>query len=824
MLKWTVSKRTDSSEPVSLILKPKPPASRRSLGNLHRPLRNRDDREKRRQSLGSTEMVRRINNHNKENNIIATPHPMTNRTGSSTPYAKLDFALRDLSNLTPNTTPIPNTVTPSRKRHLPLSPVDQNTQLKPQYASTLPTFDIEYSPCGMKTGPMIALRGLTMKDSYFDNPCYFRDEAPASKRLKFSPEVTPLSRRLSELRFSKMSFKRNNKRLSADDDSVLSSKALDDTELEKMIDAILESSRKATLCSDRKSERRKRLNTSPTYTPADDPAADLNTFCDNFQVSPELLQAGDKTIIIEEPLAVNEREVRTPDSEGGRAAQKRNTNETSCHLRRQRAVRRKTTKTEKCHKVTTKSISVTTSPHTPLKEQPTKHSSCIRKSIEDFAAMETPTYFGNHFECNKHHGPNSSKMSYESTPGIEANDVQGSSTPTGASQTIRRCLMFSESPDSMEDSMDKRKSVASSTASRCSKSSVGVILGTLDLSIVVDEEKIQIHVIRCKDLNRQNGGDINAYVKVALLPAESGTENGFQRTAVQRNSSKPFFDHRFTFDRAPNDSSKRIQLAVWHRDREFKRSEFLGCMSFPIRSIVTELSGSYKLQPQSCLTAPIPAVLSDVMMAQSADEMITSASTLNSDSFAIPLSRKGIFQRDADEHLFLRFLELDTNDDDAADDPFKPKGRTKFTITKNLVKTDDQGYGFSIVWTHPPRIEKVETGLPAQRGGIEPGDYVVFVDKHNVVTMPETDILNLIRTLGNAMSLEVFRRSNESFGGKCVKARIPSMAVCGSEPMVDSITPRPLSMPCSSVSYAIESVKRLPQVAFSKDIGHGVIV
>lgn len=495
MLKWTVSKRTDSSEPMALILKPKQPASRRSLGNLHRPIRNREDREKRRQSLGSTEMLRRINNQNKENNIVSTPHPMTNRTGSSTPYTKLDFALRDLSNLTPNTTPIQNTATPNRKRNLPLSPVEPVTQLKPQYASTLPTFDIEYSPCGMKTGPMIALRGLTVKDSYFENPCYFRDEAPASKRLKFSPEVTPLSRRLSELRFSKMSFKRGNN-MNEDEDSVLSSKALDDTELEKMIDAILESSRKASLCSDRKSERRKRLNVSPTYTPADDPASDLSKFCDNFKVSQEELQAGDKTIIIQEPHVVNEREVRTPDSDASEYLPKKNINETSCHLRRQRAVRRKQTKTEKCPtakaKLSSKMTSEATSPHTPLNVQ-LKHASCVRKNIEDFAAMETPTYFGNNFECSKTHGPNSSKNSYESTPGIETNDLQGSSTPTGASHTIRRCLMFSESPDSMEDSLDKRKSVASSTASRCSKSSAGAILGTLDLSIFVDSEKIQIH-------------------------------------------------------------------------------------------------------------------------------------------------------------------------------------------------------------------------------------------------------------------------------------------------------------------------------------------
>lgn len=46
---------------------------------------------------------------------------------------------------------------------------------------------------------------------------------------------------------------------------------------------------------------------------------------------------------------------------------------------------------------------------------------------------------------------------------------------------------------------------------------------------------------------------------------------GFQRTAVHRNSTRPYFDHRFTFDMKDTDfENKRIQLAVWHRDRECK--------------------------------------------------------------------------------------------------------------------------------------------------------------------------------------------------------------------------------------------------------------
>lgn len=75
-----------------------------------------------------------------------------------------------------------------------------------------------------------------------------------------------------------------------------------------------------------------------------------------------------------------------------------------------------------------------------------------------------------------------------------------------------------------------------------------------------------------------NGNSINAYVKIAILSSDNINENGFQRTAVHRNSSRPYFDHRFVFDLNANDESltnnidngKRIQLAVWHRDRECK--------------------------------------------------------------------------------------------------------------------------------------------------------------------------------------------------------------------------------------------------------------
>lgn len=42
-------------------------------------------------------------------------------------------------------------------------------------------------------------------------------------------------------------------------------------------------------------------------------------------------------------------------------------------------------------------------------------------------------------------------------------------------------------------------------------------------------------------------------------------------------------------------------------------------------------------------------------------------------------------------------------------------------------------------------MERVEAGQAADRAGIRPGDYVIFVDKFNVVTMSEEQVLQIIK-------------------------------------------------------------------------------
>lgn len=70
----------------------------------------------------------------------------------------------------------------------------------------------------------------------------------------------------------------------------------------------------------------------------------------------------------------------------------------------------------------------------------------------------------------------------------------------------------------------------------------------------------------------------------------------------------------------------------------------------------------------------------------------------------------------------------------------------------------DQGFGFSVLWTRPPRVERVDSGRAAERAGLYPGDYIVFVDRHNVVTMPESQVLTLIKWVDsfNIITLVLF--------------------------------------------------------------------
>lgn len=466
MLKWSVNKRTETTESLAPI--GCNGHARRSLGNVIRTrptnLNNNNTNKNNRRSLGANLNI------DKENRFTSTPYSLVRAVTPS--YVKYDsIALRDVSNLSP--APASSTPT-SRKRPLLISPIATSVfkkQNPPQYASTLPSFDIEYSPCEIKSTQFFPLKGLEVADSYYGNPRYFPDDQPPSKRIKsIEPQtfVTPLTTRLSELRFNRINLKSKNCLRNINNNNLneetLSSSVMSDTTLEKMIDAILESTSKKVPINDSEI-----MLESPTYTAAEDPAIDLEKYID----------VTNKTIILEETTVLNEREVRTPDSillEKKSIFQ--NVAENSpCHLIRMKAVRRK-------HK-TENFVGLTLPNGIPSPDTPESifcNNTRLRKSFDILAEMDTPTI--NHSYMSKH--------SDEFASEINSLDLQACSTPTSTEDfycETRRCLTFS--PELREDSLSKRQSVTSSCCSRLSKSTV--VKGSLDVGIAIEDNKLKIH-------------------------------------------------------------------------------------------------------------------------------------------------------------------------------------------------------------------------------------------------------------------------------------------------------------------------------------------
>ncbi|XP_034490514.1 uncharacterized protein LOC117794135 [Drosophila innubila] len=295
----------------------------------------------------------------KENQLTSTPLPAASSSSCSTRTrtgaGRGTPLLRDLSNIL---SPLQMT-TPTSHSQVKAATV---------YASTLPTFEAEYSPsysynCSYSSritehnnnnnkiipGPLLALRGMGIPDSYFEKPRYLEQQQQQEQQEQELKQIPlPLNHAPTE--------------------STLSSSQMGDVTLERMIDAILESTRKppgagaggggrrgvggvgggGRIRSRARSQRPQQrlistgVTHSPTYRPAFDPASDL---CEYWQSSPAAAPSSNP-----HPDVYEEREVRSPQPGSGSGSGlgiggqgKRR----SLQLRRQRVVRRK-------RKITTK--------------------------------------------------------------------------------------------------------------------------------------------------------------------------------------------------------------------------------------------------------------------------------------------------------------------------------------------------------------------------------------------------------------------------------------------------------------------------------------
>ncbi|XP_064101580.1 uncharacterized protein LOC135212112 [Macrobrachium nipponense] len=319
--------------------------------------------------------------------------------------------------------------------------------------------------------------------------------------------------------------------------------------------------------------------------------------------------------------------------------------------------------------------------------------------------------------------------------------------------------------------------------------------GQLKLAVYENFGLLTIHIIEAKKLRSRLSSVCNPYVKISLVPDTE--ERTFCRTPLVRATNAPHFDQKFSFDFLPEDLDKRLLVSVWSRDTLRKRSEFLGCMSFSIAHIstkrvhgwfrlLTETLGRRKHFAVSFLNASHDTTRSKMEEVLILDDR--PSTTNNNDNEREPLystlehhqGQRRAMQSASTAKDGLVELVLDLEDDLPEDaffcrrpplpnhqpanenelvgnSPQKPRGQTPYTITIGISK-GNQGYGFSVKWTKPPRVERVEPGLAADRAGLRAGDYIIFIGEHNVVKYDENAVLQIIRECGETLIMEVYRR------------------------------------------------------------------
>ncbi|XP_026323454.1 uncharacterized protein LOC113232829 isoform X4 [Hyposmocoma kahamanoa] len=419
-------------------------------------------------------------------------------------------------------------------------------------------------------------------------------------------------------------------------------------------------------------------------------------------------------------------------------------------------------------------------------------------------------------------------------------------TPMIEHKSSRRCLTYSPE-SSINSSAEKRRSVASNKLDR-STDRFQALKGTINLEIITKNDVIDVHVIRCRDLQRSSGksDDINAYAKVVIsgvteqsLPSQRSI---FQRTSVLYGKREPEFQRHLKLP-LPNTiyDHQMIHISVWHRDKKYRRSEFLGCVSFPLKDVIkSDVTGSYFLQGRQAAPAHGRDVTDDRRkMATDNTETSTNdggkdsqndkgAAANGPSSAAQAQSVAAALQREADEHLFLRYLELDPPEDATAPRRAQRHGRTPFTTTRKIVRGTSGGFGFTVVWTRPPRVERVASGGSAERAGLRAADYIVFVGNKNVVMSSEEEVRNLVKNAGHTLIMETFRRVPTNGVGIRTKAQV-TLPAPESTPPPPPRSPRAAALAspatharpptaCSSTSQSLDRRKlHLPQVTFSKE-------
>ncbi|XP_017307994.1 regulator of G-protein signaling 3 isoform X2 [Ictalurus punctatus] len=240
--------------------------------------------------------------------------------------------------------------------------------------------------------------------------------------------------------------------------------------------------------------------------------------------------------------------------------------------------------------------------------------------------------------------------------------------------------------------------------------------GQLKLTVTPDNGLLHIQILEARGLLGRECRPCDSYVKITLVPDVDHSRRQKTRTVI--NCKSPVFNEFFMIDVGEDKQLKRLLVTAWNRSRTSRRSEFLGCMSFGIHSLITsakEIRGWYYLLGEE-------------------------------------LGRN--------KHLRVATRRIKQSDDAAltnhavVPDIISPEDMQSLTVT--ILRGKD-GFGFTICSDSPVRVQAVDPGGPAHQAGLQQLDTVLQLNGQPVEHWKCVDLAHAIRNCRNEITVVVWR-------------------------------------------------------------------
>ncbi|KAI4892642.1 hypothetical protein NFI96_021631 [Prochilodus magdalenae] len=260
--------------------------------------------------------------------------------------------------------------------------------------------------------------------------------------------------------------------------------------------------------------------------------------------------------------------------------------------------------------------------------------------------------------------------------------------------------------------------------------------GQLKLTVTPYNGLLCVQILEARGLLGKEYRPCDSYVKIALVPDVDHSKR--RRTRTVLDCKNPVFNETFAISVGEDEHQKRLLVTAWNRNRTSRRSDFLGCMSFGVHSLIT--------------SEKLTVCFLNTLWQEIKGWYYLLGEELGRSKHLRVASRR--IKKPAGEKRLDKQPEAALSSHAAGPDLATPENMQSLTVT--ILRGKD-GFGFTICSDSPVRVQAVDPGGPAHQAGLQQLDTVLQLNGQPVEHWKCVDLAHAIRNCRNEITVVVWR-------------------------------------------------------------------